>query len=76
VRATDETTGTSKKATVQTKTPTALNITPPPKEAVTRNFFAPLKAVDMDTDASGTEANSNEEAVPGKKKKTHVGRRQ
>jgi hypothetical protein len=63
-RATDETTGTSKKATVQTKTPTALNI--PPKEVVTRNFFAPLKAADTDTDASGTEANSNEEAVPGK----------
>jgi hypothetical protein len=50
-RATDETTGTSKKATVQTKTSTALNI--PPKEVITRNFFAPLKAADMDTDASG-----------------------
>jgi hypothetical protein len=64
-RATDETTGTSNKETVQTKMPAALNI--PPKEVVTRNFFAPLKAADMDTDASGTEANSNEEAVPGKR---------
>jgi hypothetical protein len=33
-RAIDETTGTSKKATVQPKTPTALYI-PPPKEVVT-----------------------------------------
>jgi hypothetical protein len=33
---------------------------PPPKEVVTRNFFAPVKAADMDTDASGTEANSKE----------------
>jgi hypothetical protein len=64
-RATNKTTRTSKKATVQTKTLTALNI-PPPKEVVTRNFFTPLKAADMDTDASGTEANSNEETVPGK----------
>jgi hypothetical protein len=63
-RATDETTGTSKKATVQTKTPTALNILP--KEVVTRTIFAPLKAADIDTDASGTEAISNEKAVPGK----------
>jgi hypothetical protein len=64
-RATNETTGTSKKATVQNKTSTALNI-PLPKEVVTRNFFAPFRATDMDTDVSGTEANSNEEAVPGK----------
>jgi hypothetical protein len=63
-RATDETTGTSKKAAVQTKTSPTLNI--PPKEVVTRNVFAPLRAADMDTDASGTEANSNKEAVPGK----------
>jgi hypothetical protein len=63
-RITDETTGTSKKATVQTKTSTALNILP--KEVATRNFFTPLKAADMGTDASDTEANSNEEAVPGK----------
>jgi hypothetical protein len=63
--ATDETTGNSKKATVQTKTSTALNI--PPKEVVTRSFFAPpLTAADMDTDGSGTEANSNEEVIPGK----------
>jgi hypothetical protein len=62
-RATDETTGTSKKAAVQTKTSTALNITP--KEVVTRNFFGPLRTADMDTDASGTKATSNEEAVPG-----------
>jgi hypothetical protein len=41
----------------------------PPKGVVTRNFFAPLRAADMDTDASGTEATSNEEAVPGKRVK-------
>jgi hypothetical protein len=37
-----------------------------PKEVVTRNFLAPLRVADMDTDASGTEATSNEEAAPGK----------
>jgi hypothetical protein len=29
-------------------------------------MFAPLRAADMDTDASNTEAPSNEEAVPNK----------
>jgi hypothetical protein len=38
-RATHETTGTSKKATVQTKKSSALNM--PPKEVVTRNFWPP-----------------------------------
>jgi hypothetical protein len=28
--------------------------------------YCPLRPADIDTDASGTEANSNEEAVPGK----------
>jgi hypothetical protein len=50
-----ETDGTSKKAAVQIKMSPALNI--PPKEVVTRKFFASLKAADMDTDTSGTEAN-------------------
>jgi hypothetical protein len=59
-RATDETTGISMKAAVQNKT------SPPPKEVVTRNFFTHLRAADMDTDSSGTETTSNEEAVPGK----------
>jgi hypothetical protein len=49
---------------VQTIKSAALNIRP--KEVVTRNFFAPLRAADMDTEASGTEATSNEEAVPRK----------
>jgi hypothetical protein len=40
-RATDETTGTSKKATLQTKTPTALNITPPPRRSSLENFSPP-----------------------------------
>jgi hypothetical protein len=66
--ATDETIGTSKKAAVQTKTSPSLNI-PPPKDLVTRNFFAPLRTVDMDADAFGTEASSNEETVPGKASK-------
>jgi hypothetical protein len=39
---------------------------PPPKEVVNRNFFAPLRAADIDTDTCGTEATSNEEAVPDK----------
>jgi hypothetical protein len=37
-RATDETTGTSKKATVQTKMPTALNI-PPPRRSSPETFL-------------------------------------
>jgi hypothetical protein len=63
-RATDETAWISKKAAVQTETSPALNI--PPKEVVTWNFIASLRAADMNTDTSGTEATSNEEAVTGK----------
>lgn len=37
-----------------------------PKEAVTRNFFAPFRTTDMDTDTTGAEAMPLEEAVPGK----------
>jgi hypothetical protein len=40
MRATDETTGTSKKATVQTKTSTALNI--PPSRRSSPETFSPL----------------------------------
>jgi hypothetical protein len=61
--ATNKTSGTSKKAAVQTETSPALNI--PPKSRHPKHFH-PLRAADMDTDASGTEATSNEEAVPGK----------
>jgi hypothetical protein len=42
------------KAAVQTETSPILNIRPS-KEVVTRNFFATLRAADMDNDASGTE---------------------
>jgi hypothetical protein len=39
----------------------------PPKEVVTRNYLAPvMAAADMDTDASGADATSDEDAVPGK----------
>jgi hypothetical protein len=50
---------------VQDKTSDALNTFP--TEVVTRNYFAPLRITDMDTDTSGTEAMPYEEAVPGKK---------
>jgi hypothetical protein len=36
------------------------------KEVVTRNYFAPLRAANMDTDTSGTDAMPHEEAVSGK----------
>jgi hypothetical protein len=36
------------------------------KEVVTRNYFAPLRTAEMDTDTSGTEVMPHEEAVPGK----------
>jgi hypothetical protein len=38
----------------------------PPKEVVTRNFFAPLQASDMDTDSANTEATPREAAAPAK----------
>jgi hypothetical protein len=63
-RAPDKTDSTSKKVAVKNKTSPVLNI--PPKEVITQNFFAPLRAVGMDTDSSGTKAASNEEVVPGK----------
>jgi hypothetical protein len=49
---------------VQTEISTSLNI--PRKKVVIRNIFTPLKAANMDSDASGTEATSNEDAVAGK----------
>jgi hypothetical protein len=41
-----------------------LNI--PPQGGRHPKLLHPLRAADMDTDASGTDATSNEEAVPGK----------
>jgi hypothetical protein len=38
----------------------------PPQRSRQPKFFIPLRAADMDTDASGTEAISNEESVPRK----------
>jgi hypothetical protein len=38
-----------------------------PKEIPTRNFFAPLRAAKMDTDAVGSEASSSEATSPGKR---------
>jgi hypothetical protein len=50
---------TSKKAAA-----VAISITN--NEVATLNFFAPLRATNMDTDSSGTEATTLEETVPGK----------
>jgi hypothetical protein len=36
------------------------------EKVATKNFFAPLRTINMDTDASGTDSNSAEEALPGK----------
>jgi hypothetical protein len=47
---------TSKKATLPRAT----------VEVTTRNFFAPLQTMNMDTDVPGTESNAAEETVPGK----------
>jgi hypothetical protein len=54
----------SKKATVQDKTSDALNTLA--KEVVTRNYFAPLRTAEMDTDTSSINAMPHEGAVPGK----------
>jgi hypothetical protein len=37
-----------------------------PQNVTTRNYFVPLRATSMDTDFSGAEATTHEEAVPGK----------
>jgi hypothetical protein len=59
---TGENDGTSKKAVPAPSA--ALNTAP--KEIPTRNFFAPLRMTNMDTDSSGMEAKTQEEAVPEK----------
>jgi hypothetical protein len=56
---TNETAPTSKKTAC-----TAVDT--PHKEAATRNFFAPLRASDMDTDSTNTEATPCEAATPAK----------
>jgi hypothetical protein len=61
---TDVSAQTSKKSAVQDETSDALNVLP--KEVITRNYFAPLRTANMDTDTSGTDAVPHEEAVPGK----------
>jgi hypothetical protein len=40
-----------------------------PKEVFTKKVFIPLRAADKDNDTSGTETVSNEEAVPGKRRR-------
>jgi hypothetical protein len=56
---TNETAPTSKKAA-------CVDVDTPHKEVATRNFFAPLRASDMDTDSTNTEATSREAAAPAK----------
>jgi hypothetical protein len=56
---TNEAAPTSKKLAAETKNT-------PNKEIATRNFFAPLRATNMDTDTSGAGATAVEEADPDK----------
>jgi hypothetical protein len=56
---TNEAAPTSKKPAAETKNT-------PNKEVATRDFFAPLRATNMDIDTSGAEATTVEEAVSGK----------
>jgi hypothetical protein len=58
-RSTNEAAPTSKKPAAETNST-------PKQEVATRNFFAPLRQSTMDTDSSGAEATTLEEAVPGK----------
>jgi hypothetical protein len=53
-------------AALTSKKPAAEAKNTPNKEVAMRNFFAPLRATNMDTDTSGAEATTVEEAVPGK----------
>jgi hypothetical protein len=57
---TDESAKTAKKAAVQAKASASI-IKPPSEEVTTRNFFAPIRAADMDTEGS-----PREEAPAGK----------
>jgi hypothetical protein len=56
---TNESAPTSKKAAFSA-------VDTPPKEVATRNFFAPLRTSDMDTDSTNTEATPREAATPAK----------
>jgi hypothetical protein len=54
----DETAKTAKKAAVQAKT--SPTVKSQPKEVTTRNFFAPLRATEMENDPSTTEGSPRE----------------
>jgi hypothetical protein len=54
---------TSKKAVT---TGASSPVTMRPKKISTHNFFAPLRAADMDTDSAGSEASTNVATAPGK----------
>jgi hypothetical protein len=60
----EETAKVSKKPTVTATTPAAVKL--PPRETATRNFFAPLRTAEMDTDTTITESTTTEEAVTSK----------
>jgi hypothetical protein len=56
----------AKEAAPTSKKPAAEIKNTPNKDVATRNFFAPMRATNMDTDTSGAEVTTVEEAVPGK----------
>jgi hypothetical protein len=60
---TSEAAPTSKKAV---PTATSDPVTTPSKEITTRNFFAPLRAANMDTDSAGSEDSTSAATAPGK----------
>jgi hypothetical protein len=61
----EESTKVSKKPTVPVPATTPAAVQPAPRDTATRNYFAPLRTADMDTDAT-TETVTLEEAVPSK----------
>jgi hypothetical protein len=61
----NETAGTSKKAAVQDENVARLKHSPPQAGRHSK-LFRPFRATNMNTDSSGTETTSNEEAVPDK----------
>jgi hypothetical protein len=58
-----ETASASKKAM---PTAASAHISTPPKEVPTRNYFAPLRAAEMETDSAGSEASSCKATAPGR----------
>jgi hypothetical protein len=60
----NDTSQTAKKMTIPVPTSTAIKL--PPEAVLTRNFFSPLRTMDMDAQTTGTESAPTEQKAPRK----------